>query len=135
MENTITDAYRQELARTIIADQESSLDAWVDHLASDDARYPDWLKYFALRSVLRMGNYEESRGTFNERTKGKKIIAPFPELNKEALTIVLSDFERRYAMVQPDRPNFSFTSRDDISEKAKLRYHEALENKNFSDAY
>ena len=37
--------YRKELAQTIITDQERSLDNWVEYLTSDDAKYPDWLRY------------------------------------------------------------------------------------------
>lgn len=135
----IPEDYRQELAQTVIEDQKGSLDVWVDYLASDDAKYPDFLKYFAFRSVLGMGNYDKNRGVFNERTRGGKTIAPFPELNREALAIVLGDLEKKYAgdELKPagGRPGFEFTSRYDISEESKQRYLKALENKNFSQLY
>lgn len=136
----IPEDYRQELAQTVREDQKESLDLWVDYLASDDAKYPDWLKYFAFRSVLRMGNYDKSKGVFNERTKGKKTTAPFAELNREALAIVLGDLEKKYSnnKSKPDnreRADFEFTSRFDISEDAKQKYLTGLDNKNFSQLY
>ena len=131
--------YRQELAQTIIDDQKRSLDLWVDYLASDDAKYPDWQKYFAFRSVLGMGNYDKTRGIFNERTRGGRTIAPFPELNREALSIVLGDLEKKYRSekAQPDmrRADFEFTSRYDIADEVKQKYLRALDNKNFSQLY
>ena len=83
----IPEDYRQELAETIITDQTRSLDNWIDYLSSDDAKYPDWLKYFAVRSILRMGRYDKEKKSFTERTGG--TTAPFPDLNREALVIVL----------------------------------------------
>ncbi|OGE65620.1 hypothetical protein A3B49_02945 [Candidatus Daviesbacteria bacterium RIFCSPLOWO2_01_FULL_40_24] len=129
---------RQELAQTIVEDQKRSLDLWIDYLVSDDAKYPDWLKYFAFRSVLGMGNYDKNRGVFNERTRGGRTTAPFPELNREALAIVLDDLEKKYPndQLKPgNRTNFEFTSRFDISGDAKQKYLKALDNKNFSQLY
>ncbi|MBI2596039.1 hypothetical protein HYW46_04890 [Candidatus Daviesbacteria bacterium] len=126
--------YRQELAQTIIEDQKKSLDLWVDYLASDEAKYPDFLKYFAFRSVLRMGNYDKNKGIFNERTKGRKTVAPFPELNREALAIVLGDLEKKYPSGKA-KSDFEFMGRSDISYEAKQKYQKALENKNFADLY
>jgi len=135
----IPEDYRQELTQTIIEDQKRSLDLWVDYLTSDDAKYHNWLKYFAFRSVLRMGNYDKSKGVFNERTKGKKTTATFPELNREALAIVLGDIEKKYsgekAKLDDSRTDFEFTSRYDISADVKQKYLKALENKNFKDLY
>lgn len=131
--------YRQEFTQAVIKDQKNSLDNWIDYLASDEAKYPDWLKYFAFRSVLRMGNYDKDREVFNERTrKGRKTIAPFPELNREALAIILGDLERRYSAEKdlPDsRNDLEFSSRFDIADEVKERYRIALENKNFSALY
>ena len=50
---------RRQLTEVIITDQKSSLDNWVDYLASPDATYPDWLKYWAIRSILGMGEYDK----------------------------------------------------------------------------
>ncbi|OGH22292.1 MAG: hypothetical protein A3F31_02655 [Candidatus Levybacteria bacterium RIFCSPHIGHO2_12_FULL_38_12] len=133
----IPDDYRKELTETLIKDQERSLDNWADYLASDDAKYPDWLKYFAFRSVLRMGRYDKQKSSFTERTGG--TVSPFADLNREALAIVLGDLEKKYpnenARSDPGQSDLQFTRRFDISEEAKQKYRQALENKNFAKLY
>ena len=122
----IPEDYRQELAETIITDQTRSLDNWIDYLSSDDAKYPDWLKYFAVRSILRMGRYDKEKKSFTERTGG--TTAPFPDLNREALVIVLESFERQ---VMGGKPKFGY----DIQEDVKKQFSELLEQKNFAKLY
>ncbi len=91
----ITPEIRRQGAEIIIADQESSLDNWINYLASEDARfYPDWLKYWATRSVLGMGEYDKEKQQFTKRSKG--TIKPFPGLNREALAYVLDVLEKKY---------------------------------------
>jgi len=83
----ITPEARAQLAEVIIADQESSLDKWVDYLSSPDAPYSDGLKYNTLRSVLSMGAYDKGKHAFSERTK--ETTAPYPDLNREALGVAI----------------------------------------------
>lgn len=122
----IPDEYRKELGQTIIGDQEKSLDNWVDYLASDDAKYPDWLKYYAMRSVLRMGRYDKKKKAFTERTGG--TINPFPDLNREALAIVLDSFERQS---RGEPPKFGY----DIQDDTKRSFLDFLNKKNFAKLY
>ncbi|MBI3589729.1 MAG: hypothetical protein HY093_04960 [Candidatus Liptonbacteria bacterium] len=90
----ITDETRGQLTEVIIADQQSSLDTWVDYLSSPDATYPDWLKYYATRSVLGMGEYDKAKKQFTKRSKG--TTKPFPDLNREALAYVLDAIEKKH---------------------------------------
>ena len=64
----ITSEMREQLIEVIVADQKSSMDKWIDYLASSDATYPDWLKYFAIRSILSMDKYDMTIGIFFWRT-------------------------------------------------------------------
>jgi len=89
----ITDELRNQNTEIIIADQESSLDKWIDYLASEDAKYPMWLKYFAVRGVLDMSTYDKEKHEFATRSKG--TTAPFPDLDREALAYVLDAVEKR----------------------------------------
>jgi hypothetical protein len=89
----ITKDVRDHLSRIIISDQKSSIDRWVDYLSSDDAPYSDGFKYYALRSILSMGAYDKKRHSFAQRTHD--TIAPFPELNPEALGMVIDIVARR----------------------------------------
>jgi hypothetical protein len=89
----ITEDLKKQNTEVIIADQESSLDNWVDYLASEDAPYPLWLKYFAVRGILGMSTYDKEKHQFNKRDKG--TTAPFPDLDREALAVVLDAVEKR----------------------------------------
>ncbi len=89
----ITEQKKEEDTEVIIEDQELSLDFWVDYLASEDATYPLWLKYFALRGVLGMGAYNKEDHKFSDRDSG--TVAPFPDLDREALSYVLDAVEKQ----------------------------------------
>ncbi|HBX15776.1 MAG: hypothetical protein UV20_C0029G0005 [Candidatus Magasanikbacteria bacterium GW2011_GWA2_42_32] len=91
----ITDDMRQQSAEIIITDQKSSLDNWTDYLSSPDATYPDWLKYWSMRSILGMGEYDKQKKAFTKRAKG--TVKPFPDLDREALAYVLDALEKKYA--------------------------------------
>ncbi len=91
----ITEEQREQLADVITSDQRSSLDTWIDYLSSPDATYPDWLKYFAIRSILGMGEYDKEKKAFTKRSKG--TTKPFPDLNREALAYVLDIIEKKHA--------------------------------------
>jgi len=92
----ITQVMRAQGTEVIIADQESSLDSWIDYLASDDATYPLWLKYFAIRGVLGMSTYDKENHRFNRRDTG--TTSPFPDLDREALSYVLDTVEKRQGL-------------------------------------
>jgi len=83
----ITSEMRKQLTEVIIADQESTLDNWVDYLSSKDAAYPMWAKYWAFRSMLKLSNYDKEKKAFRIRDKG--TTAPFPDLDREALAFVV----------------------------------------------
>lgn len=84
---------KEREAGVVIADQEATLDLWSDYLFSDEINYPLWLRYYALRSILGMGNYDKESRTFSKRDKG--TVAPFPDLNSEALVMVLDAIKNR----------------------------------------
>ena len=89
----ITDQLRQEALKTITADQAQSLDNWVDYLGSSDATYPDWLKYWAFRSITGLSQYDKETHEFKKRSKS--TTAPFPDINREALAYVLDAIEKQ----------------------------------------
>ncbi len=91
----VTDETKCELTEVIVADQKSSLNSWIDYLASPDAVYPDWLKYYAFRSILAMAEYDKEKKLFPERNKG--TTKGFPDINREALAIILDALQKKHA--------------------------------------
>lgn len=66
--------------------QERTLSAWLDYLEQNDAQYPTWFRYFVVRNLEKMGNLNKEKGEYSKRND--HTIAPFPELNSEALGFV-----------------------------------------------
>ena len=84
----ITEDQREQLTEVIIADQESTLDTWVDYLSSEDSdSFPTWAKYWSFEGMRKLGSYDKEKHAFSNR--GKDTVAPFPDLNREALAYVL----------------------------------------------
>ncbi len=133
----LPESIRNTLTETIIKDQQKSLDKWVNFLTSNEAKkYPDWIKYFVFRSILHMGRFDKEKKSFTERTGG--TIAPFPDLNHEALTILLEDIETQYTTVpkiEDQSRELQFTKKHEINSQSKLRYRDSLEKKNFAKLY
>jgi len=90
----ITQEFKERKIDEIIGTQEKSLDRWTDYLSSEDAMYPDWIKYWAFRSMLEMGKFNKGKEKFEKRTKD--TVAPFPPLNPRALAQV-SDLMQKKA--------------------------------------
>lgn len=121
----ITQDVIHELAEVIVADQRSSLDKWVDYLSSADAPYSDGLKYFALRSVLSMGEYDKEKHAFGQRSKG--TVKPFPDLNREALAYALDTIDKKYK-----GENIDFAEFED---KDTREFEKLIQGENFAKLY
>ena len=84
----ITEDQREQLTEVVIADQESTLDNWVDYLSSEDSdSFPTWAKYWAFEGMRKLGSYDKEKHAFSGR--GEDTVAPFPDLNREALAYVV----------------------------------------------
>lgn len=84
----ITDQVREQLSEVIIADQESTLDKWLDYFTSEDSdSYPMWAKYWAFTNMTKLSTFDKEKHSFSKRDKG--TVAPFPDLNREALAYVI----------------------------------------------
>lgn len=116
---------RKELAEVVIVDQESSLDNWIDYLSSSDATYPDWLKYYAFRSVTQMGAYDKEKKEFGKRSKG--TTKPFADINREALAYVLDAVSQKYGKRHTELLN--------LGEEEKKEFEKFLQGENFSKLY
>ena len=121
----IPDEAREQLSEVIVADQKSSLDNWIDYLASEDATYPDWLKYYAFRSVLGMGEYDKEKKQFSKRSK--TTTKPFPDINREALAYVLDAVSQKYGK--------RHTNLLALDEEERKEFDKLLQGENFAKLY
>jgi len=90
----ITDEFKEQKIAQIVSNQTRSMDAWIDYLTSPDAKYPDWAKYWAFRSMLDMGKLkkdEDADGQEKARFQPRKkdTVASFPPLNPRALAMTI----------------------------------------------
>ncbi len=123
---------RYQLTEVIIADQTSSLDKWIDYLSSSDAPYSDGLKYWTLRSVVSMVEYDKERKMYPQRSQG--TTKPFPDLNREALAYVLDAVEKKYERSSPTDKgqNIDLSSLD---EKDAKEFDNLIKGENFAKLY
>lgn len=84
----ISETQKLELAKNIVVDQQKSLDQWIEYFVSADTdMYPIWLKYWALAGLVKLSKFDLDTFTFGNRTR--ETVAPFVELNREALALVI----------------------------------------------
>lgn len=81
----LTPQNREYLAEIVVADQKSSLKAWIDimFLSPEFNHYPMWSKVWAFQGMTKLGKYDFETGIF--ATRGKGQTAPFPTVDKVAL--------------------------------------------------
>ena len=135
----ITDEYRKQKTQQIINNQTQSLDKWIDYLASSEAQYPDWAKYWAFRSMLEMGKLE--KGTDNEgkeiarfKKRTKDTAASFPPVNPRALAMTIGVLRGRLEeKIKPKKERQSVEN-----ESIRLNdkeFQDLLSTENFSKIY
>jgi hypothetical protein len=105
----ITDEMRRQLVEVIVSDQKSTLDNWVDYFSSPDAdAYPMWAKYWAFTNMLKLSTFDKEKHAFGKRDKG--TVAPFPDLNREALAYVVDAIVKKTSkekvQAAEDNPEF-----------------------------
>ncbi|MDR2337410.1 MAG: hypothetical protein LBE20_02030 [Deltaproteobacteria bacterium] len=87
----ITPETRKRMIETVINDQKKSLDNIIDYLASSDAVYPAWFKFYAWNQLISLSQFDKKQGKFKKRTKN--TVAPFPDINREALAQIYDIYE------------------------------------------
>jgi len=106
----------------MIDDQKSTLDNWINYFASSDSDvFPTWTKYWAFTSMVKLSTFDKEKHVFANRDKD--TVAPFPDLNREALAYVLD------AIVQK-------ANKEGIPvEKEDPEFKKLLEGANFGKLY
>ena len=83
-----TGEMKEQLSEVIVSDQKSTLDNWINYLTDKDSEsFPMWSKYWAFNNMLKLSTYDKEKHSFGKRDKG--TVAPFPDLNREALAYVV----------------------------------------------
>lgn len=141
----ITDEFREQKIKQIIADQQATLDRWVDYLSSqdaEDAHYPMWARYWAFTSILKMGKFEKveiGEGTDKKEsgrfvTRTKDTVASFPTLNARALGKTIEAIEKKLERKQ--QPKQDRKSMENISVKLNdPDFQKLLSTEDFSRLY
>jgi hypothetical protein len=91
--------------------QERTLVSWLDYLQENDAQYPTWFRYFTVRNLEKMGTLDKEKGEYSKRTG--YTVAPFPELNSEALGFV-------YRMLTTGIGHQEFAGEDEKGKREEL---------------
>lgn len=117
---------KNEVKDMAINDQRSRLDAWLDYLASPEAaNYPAAFRYWAGAEMLKLGDYDPARKSYNKRTE--TTVANFPELDQQALARVFDEVGRKLA---GEPPAINPEDKERQAEFKKL-----LQSENFGDLY
>lgn len=127
------DEIKETAIRTVISNQQQSLDNWVDYLTSDDAPYPMWARYWVFHSVVKMGKLEKTPdGKARFANRRKNTVASFPILNQRALADTISAIsarlETRLTPKGQQTKNLSTTLSDE-------EYQKLLSTEDFSKLY
>ncbi|MDA1293096.1 MAG: hypothetical protein O3A81_04940, partial [bacterium] len=92
----IDQGVREQMKENLNAQTQESFERWLTYLTSSDSdSIPDWQKYYMLRSLLKFGSYDKNKQKFNKRSK--ETVAPYPELNSEALAMVSEKLTEHFA--------------------------------------
>jgi len=80
---------RSQIISNALYEQRDSLDHWINYLLSPDTKmYPVWVKYWIFTSMIKLSSNKNENYSFCKRRKN--TLAPFPELNREALSLTVN---------------------------------------------
>ena len=71
----------------IVYSQRKSLERWIDYLIKKDC--PMWIKFWIFQSIIKLEVLNKETWTFRKRSQ--KTVAPFIELDREALDKTIED--------------------------------------------
>lgn len=132
----ITDEFRERKTREVINNQTRSLDRWLDYLAGADVDYPDWARYWAFSSMLKMGKFQkkeeksedgeesELKETARYLKRRKDTAAAFPMLNSRALAGTIAAIKEK-----------KNTSKNKSKKLSDNEYQKLIATEDFSKIY
>jgi len=117
---------RERIIESIIRDQETRLDSWLSYLISPEAEnVPAAYRYWAFAEMLKLGSYDPESKEYNQRTE--KTVAPFPELDQQALALVLDEIRKK----QIGQPSEILLN----DEQSQTEFRKRLQSENFGKLY
>jgi len=123
---TIPEKERERVREMVIKDQEARLDSWFSYLTSPEAEnIPAAYRYWAFAEMLKLGSYDDDRKVYNKRTE--TTAAPFPELDQQALALVLDEIRRK----QKGEPSALLLA----DEQSQAEFNKRLQSENFGKLY
>jgi len=138
----ITEEFRERKIEQIVSDQKESLNRWLDYLASGDAVYPMWAKYWAFTSLVQMGKFEKveeekgghkvESGRFAKRTKN--TASPFPTLNPRALAMTIGVMQSKLDEAQKQKEERNVVE-NKSTKLGDSDFEKLLSTENFSKIY
>jgi len=103
----ITPEMKEQLIEVIVSDQKSTLDNWIEYFISPDSdSFPIWVKYWAFNGMLKLSSFDKEKKRFSKRDK--KTVAPFPDLNREALAYVVDALVKKVEQKEIDQDDPEF---------------------------
>lgn len=117
---------RRDHAKAVLQDQHASLEQWVDYFATDDSKIPPALKYWILREVVKLKEYDKDKKAFLPRSRG--TVAQFPDLNHEALGYIVDALQKKLSGV-------GIEFEHDIQPHEREAFNKALNKESFADLY
>lgn len=131
----IPGSLKDDAYEILSSDQKESLDHWMEYLISNDALYESWFKFFAMKSVLGLADFDKKEHKFPKRTKS--TTGPFPDLNQEALATTEDYFIKRLSdefienpIPEPENPH-----EDEQKPVSDQEFQTILSSENFARYY
>lgn len=123
--------WKKELAGGLLDDQRSSLESWIDYLASPESVHiPDAMKYWVFRNVTDLQEYDKEKREFPKRSRG--TVKMFPDINSDALSYVVKKIAQKYKGESFDISEFGY---EQLTEEVKQKFKTYLEQENFGKLY
>ncbi len=100
--------------------QKETLNSWFNYFNANDAEYPVWFRYFVFRSLKTMGQFNRDNAIYAKRTQD--TIAPFPEMNAEALAFVYTAINKQLEIEEISKSGKDKEEAKKEKEKIKTEY-------------
>lgn len=117
-----------------LGSQEQSVNEWLDYLKQNDADYPMWFRYLAMRNLKKMGRLDKEEGEYSKRSKSS--IDSFPDLNAEALAFVYRTLDKGLGSKEYVYNSDIHTEEEKLQIEAKrVKVEQLLQKKDFAGLY